>query len=119
MPILVSHAVPDGPWAEWITHELRAAGYAVDVHIARTDFVERLLAALSGSDPVLVLLSAEHPGVAADWQRITDAGGDLVPLCLDASTPALTCRSLHGLDEEEVLELLLGLLDRPRRHPIG
>ncbi|WP_229072311.1 toll/interleukin-1 receptor domain-containing protein [Actinoplanes sp. DH11] len=123
MPILVSHAVPDGPWANWIAQELRAAGHAVDVHIARSDFAHRLLTASSGSDPVLALFSAEHPATESDWQRLLAATGDrLVLLCVDAAGPpralrGMPCRSLHDLDAEGVRELLLDLFPEVRRNP--
>src|SRR5689334_15048686 len=87
VPILVSHAVPDGPWADWMAGEMRAAGYTPDVRVARSDFVERILAAFSGSDPVLVLLSAEHPGTAGDWVRLAEGCASLIVLSLDASQP--------------------------------
>ncbi|BAL86561.1 hypothetical protein AMIS_13410 [Actinoplanes missouriensis 431] len=107
VPILVSHAVPDGPWAQWIAVELRAAGYPVEVHCARSDFADRLTLALSGSDPVIVLLSAEHPGTPADWQRVSAAGGRLILLRVDASAPPLPgSHGLDGLGEDEVRELL-------------
>jgi hypothetical protein len=123
VPILVSHAVPDGPWADWIAGELRAAGYTADVRVARSDFVDRILAAFSGSDPVLVLVSAEHPGTAADWIRLAEGCRSMIVLWLDAGAPPVTvagrAHRLDGLTADEIRELLLGLIGGPPRHPIG
>jgi hypothetical protein len=122
VPIFVFHAAPDEPWAHWIALELRAAGHEVNLESAGTDFVQRIEAALSGPDSVLVLVSAVHRATDDDWARIAGASGRPIVLCLDAAGPpgplcALPCRSLHGLDEEDALELLLNLVGGPRPHP--
>lgn len=119
VPILVSHAVPDGPWGEWIASELRTAGYRVDVHIARSGFADRILAALSGPDPVVVLISAEHPGTPADWVRVARGGGRLIAFSLDGCRPGIRCHGLDGLAAEEIRELLYGLIGGPRPHSSG
>ncbi|MFC7533493.1 toll/interleukin-1 receptor domain-containing protein [Actinoplanes sp. GCM10030250] len=124
MPIFVSHAVPDGPWAQWIALELRAAGHEVNLDPAGADFASRIAVALSGSDPVVVLLSAEHRGTESDWAGLSCPAppGRLILVGLDATgapppLSAMTCHSLHGLDEEDALDLLLGLVGGPRLHP--
>ena len=125
MPILVSYAVPDGPWAEWIALELGAAGHDVQVEAARTGFGARIAGALPRAPFVLVLISAEHHGTDAEWAEIERAShpdGRLAVLRLDgARVPgplrSVPCHSLHGLDEEEALDLLLRLVGGLRRHP--
>ena len=123
VPILVSHAAPDRPWAQWIARELRAAGHDVYLECAGSDFAQRITVALSGTDSVLVLLSAVHRGTDDDWIRLNAAPaapGRLVTVRLDAADPprplqALPCRSLHGLDEEDALDVLLSLVGGPIR----
>jgi hypothetical protein len=127
VPIFVSHAAPDEPWAQWIALELRAAGHDVILQSAGSDFAHRIAVALSGTDSVLILWSAVHRGTDDDWTRVAGTPavpGRLVALRLDAADPprplrALPCRSLHGLDEEDALDLLLSLVGGPRRAPIG
>ncbi|MEV6306823.1 toll/interleukin-1 receptor domain-containing protein [Actinoplanes sp. NPDC051861] len=127
MPIFVSHAVPDGPWAQWIARELRAAGHTVHVDPVDADFAQRIPTALSGSDPVIVLFSAEHPGTDADWARALEPPTPterLIVLGLDGVIPpprlcVATFRTLHGLEEEDALDLLLSLVGGPRTHPNG
>ncbi|MBW6436718.1 toll/interleukin-1 receptor domain-containing protein [Actinoplanes hulinensis] len=124
MPVLVSHAVADEPWAQWIALELRAAGHDVHLDPAGPGFVRRLAGGLGGTTPVLLLISAEHRATAADWATLLRAPaivGRLIVLRLDAAElpralRALPCRSLHGLDEEDALELLLNLAGGIRRH---
>ncbi|MBG0565761.1 toll/interleukin-1 receptor domain-containing protein [Actinoplanes aureus] len=125
MPIFVSHAAPDEPWAQWIALELRAAGHDVHLESAGSDFAQRIAVALSGTDPVLVLLSAVHRGTDDDWRHVAGTPappGRLITLCLDTAEPpgplrALPCRSLHSLDEEDALDLLMSLVGGPRRNP--
>jgi hypothetical protein len=127
VPIFVSHAVPDGPWAQWIALELRAAGHEVTLDPAGADFAERISTALSGDGPVIVLFSAEHRGADTDWTRVLQTpapAGRLIVLRVDAAEPppslsGLPRRSLYGLDEEDALDLLLSLVGGPRRHPDG
>ena len=127
VPIFVSHAVPDGPWAQWIAQEVRAAGHIVDIDATDAHVAERIATALSGSDPVIVLFSAEHPGAEADWTRAlqpSPSADRLIVLGLDGVTPppplrVATFRTLHGLEEEDALDLLLSLVGGPRPHPNG
>ena len=127
VPVFVSHAAPDELWAQWIALQLRAAGHDVQLESAGSDFAQRIVVALSGTDPVLVLLSAVHRGTDDDWLRVAGAPappGRLIALRLDTSEPpgalqALLPRSLHGLDEEDALDLLLSLVGGPRRTPNG
>ena len=125
VPVFVSHAALDEPWAQWIALELRAAGHEVTVEAAGSHFAQRIAAALSGTGFVLVLISAVHRGTDDDWSRVAGipaAPGRLITLRLDATAPprplhGLPCRSLYGLDEEDALDLLLGLVGGPRRNP--
>ncbi|WP_328466760.1 toll/interleukin-1 receptor domain-containing protein [Actinoplanes sp. NBC_00393] len=122
MPIFVFHAAPDEPWAQWIALELRAAGHEVNLESAGTDFVQRIEVALSGTDSALVLVSAVHRATDDEWARIARSPDRLIVLYLDAAAPpeplcALPGRSLHGLDEEDALELLLNLVGGPHPHP--
>ncbi|WP_157432765.1 MULTISPECIES: toll/interleukin-1 receptor domain-containing protein [unclassified Actinoplanes] len=118
MPVLLSYAPADAHWAQWITGSLQAAGHAVTMHPAGVDFAHRMTVALSGSDRVLILVSAEHPASESDWARVATTAGwtvlalDAVPL--PAALDAANCKSLHDLDEEEALEILLGAVGGPR-----
>ncbi|MEV0899303.1 toll/interleukin-1 receptor domain-containing protein [Actinoplanes sp. NPDC049802] len=124
MPVLVSHAPADEPWAQWIALELRAAGHDAHLDPADNGFTHRLAAGLGGTGPVLLLISAEHRATAGDWATLLGAPatvGRLIVLRLDAvelprALRALPCRSLHGLDEEDALEVLLTLVGGVRRH---
>ncbi|GIF11723.1 toll/interleukin-1 receptor domain-containing protein [Actinoplanes teichomyceticus] len=118
MPILLCYAPADARWAQWISESLQAAGHPVEMLAARADFAHRIAAALSGPDRVIVLLSAEHPASASDWARVP-AGPDLLVFSLDRARPpaalrAATCRSLHDLDEEEALEVLMAAVGGPQ-----
>ncbi|MEU4424564.1 toll/interleukin-1 receptor domain-containing protein [Actinoplanes sp. NPDC024001] len=121
MPIFVSHAAPDEPWAQWIAHELRAAGHVVRLETAGSDFAQRITTALSGPDSVLVLISAVHRGTDLDWAAVAARSSHRVTVVrLDAAEPpgplrALPCRSLHGLDEEDAVDTLLELVGGPIR----
>ncbi len=122
VPVLVSYAPADSPWADWMARALTAAGHQVELQIANADFADRIAGSQSGHSPVLVLLSAEHRGRATDWAALAalQPPGRVIALCLDpaAPPPALRgpcCHSLHGLDEEETLDLLLALVGGPRR----
>ncbi|MDR6322837.1 toll/interleukin-1 receptor domain-containing protein [Actinoplanes couchii] len=127
MPVLVSHASADEPWAQWIAGSLRAAGHPARLDPADRAFARRLCAAPPGPDPVLLLLSAEHRATPADWTMLAQAptlAGRLFAVRLDAGAAPralrpLPCRSLHGLDEEEALEVLLALAGGIRRENFG
>lgn len=121
--MLVSHSPADEPWARWIATALRAAGHEVRRTPAGTAFAGHLAEERSSSDgPVLVLLSAEHRGTAADWSQLaalhagtSASDGRLIALRLDdcevpPALHAVPCPSLHGLDEEDALELVLLLV---------
>ncbi|WP_430789737.1 toll/interleukin-1 receptor domain-containing protein [Actinoplanes sp. G11-F43] len=124
MPVLVSHAPADEPWAQWIAASLRAAGHQVHLDPADGTFAARLTAGAPDDGPVLLLLSAEHRATITDWTLLTEApalAGRLIALCLDAAgAPGalhpIPCHSLHGLDEEDAIETLLTLAGGiPRR----
>ena len=120
--ILVSHAGADRTWAQWIAFELGAAGHEVHLIVAEVDFATRITEALSGPDRVIVLFSAEHPGTRTDWARLSDlAAARLIALRLDPAAPpaGLAWRGLHGLDEEETVEVLMAAVGGPLRHPGG
>src|SRR5690349_3267526 len=118
VPVLLSYASADAVWAQWIGESLQAAGYAVEKLPAGVDFAHRIADALSGPDPVIVLVSAEHRASESDWDRVPVAAG-LVVLSLDgtefpAALRAANCKSLHELDEEEALEVLMVALGGPQ-----
>jgi hypothetical protein len=124
VPIVVSHSPADEPWAQWIAVSLRAAGHEVHLDPVDTAFAGRLTEGrFSSTGPVLVLLSGEHRATPADWALLAGAStlvGRLIALRLDAceAPPALRavpCRSLHGLDEEDALELVLSVAGGIRR----
>ncbi|MDI6098102.1 toll/interleukin-1 receptor domain-containing protein [Actinoplanes sp. NEAU-A12] len=126
MPVIVSHAAADEPWAQWIALTLRAAGYETHLDPAGDSFARRLTEGhVSSTDAVLILLSAEHRASEADWAWIVRSPalvGRLLALRLDTAEPpsalrAIPCRSLHGLDEEDALEVVLTLVGGIRRHP--
>ncbi|GIE30047.1 hypothetical protein Ait01nite_030920 [Actinoplanes italicus] len=125
--MLISHPLADEPWAEWIANSLRAAGHEVVLDPADATFAQRLTEARhSGTGPILLLLSAEHRAVATDWELLVRSPalvGRLITLRLDAceaprALRALPCRNLHGLDEEEALEVLLNLAGGVRREKV-
>ncbi|MEU8658597.1 toll/interleukin-1 receptor domain-containing protein [Actinoplanes philippinensis] len=127
MPALVSHSPADEPWAQWIATTLRAAGHEVHLDPADPAFAGRLTEGrFSSTGPVLVLLSAEHRGTPADWALLAAAStlvGRLIALRLDgceapSALRAIPCRSLHGLDEEDALEVVLAIAGGLRREKL-
>ncbi len=125
--MLVSHSPADEPWAQWIAVSLRAAGHEVRLDPADTAFASRLTEGrFSSTGPVLVLLSGEHRGTPADWALLAGAStlvGRLIALRLDTceaprALRAIPCRSLHGLDEEDALELVLAVAGGIRREKL-
>jgi hypothetical protein len=127
VPVLVSHSPADEPWAQWIATSLRAAGHEVRLDPVDAAFADRLTEGrFSSTGPVLVLLSAEHRGTPADWALLAGAStlvGRLVALRLDIceaprALRAIPCRSLHGLDEEDALELVLAVAGGIRREKL-
>ncbi|HWS37358.1 MAG TPA: toll/interleukin-1 receptor domain-containing protein, partial [Actinoplanes sp.] len=127
MPVLVSHTSADEPWAQWIAGSLRAAGHRVRLDPAGRDFAGRLSSGSTGTDTVLLLLSAEHRATHADWTMLAQAPalvGRLIAVRLDdAAAPrplhTIPCRSLHGLDEEDAIETLLTLAGGIDRRNLG
>ncbi|SDT65567.1 toll/interleukin-1 receptor domain-containing protein [Actinoplanes derwentensis] len=127
MPVLVSHATADEPWAQWIAGALRAAGYETRLDPADSAFAARLSGTHLDGGHVLLLLSAEHRATHADWTLLAQTPalvGRLFTVRLDAAgTPrplhAIPGRSLHGLDEEDALETLLTLTGGIPRKNIG
>ncbi len=118
VPVLLSYSPADAPWAQWINRSLQAAGYVVDMLPAGVDFAHRLTVALSGPDPVIVMYSAEHRASESDWNQVPLAPG-LTVLRLDsapvpAALRAASCKSLHDLDEEEALEVLMATVSGPQ-----
>ncbi|WIM97947.1 toll/interleukin-1 receptor domain-containing protein [Actinoplanes oblitus] len=118
MPILLSYATSDAPWAQWINRSLQAAGHVVEMQPAGVDFADRIGAALSGPDLVVILVSREHRASDSDWAEVPLAPG-LVALLLDSGSPpaalrATNWKSLYDLDEEEALEVLMVAVGGPR-----
>jgi hypothetical protein len=118
VPVLLSYTPADAAWAQWINGSLQAAGHVVKMLPAGVDFVHRIAVALSGPDPVIVLVSAEHRATESDWHRVPVTAG-LIVFRLDsgpapAALCAATCKSLHNLDEEEALEILMGTVGGPQ-----
>lgn len=120
VPVLLSYTSADTVWAQWINTSLQAAGHDVEMLPAGVDFAHRLAVALSGGDSVIILVSAEHQASESEWSRVP-VTARLTVLALD-SVPApaalrtATCKSLHNLDEEEALEVLLTSVTGPQ-HP--
>ncbi|GAA2867633.1 hypothetical protein Acy02nite_09910 [Actinoplanes cyaneus] len=118
VPVLVSYAPADAVWAQWINGSLQAAGHTVELAPAGFDFADRLAVALSGPDRVIVLVSAEHRASASDWSRVpitpalTVLRLDSVPV--PAPLRAANCKSLHDLDEEEAMEVLMSTIQSPQ-----
>lgn len=118
VPVLLSYAPADAVWAQWINGSLQAAGHVVEMLPAGVDFAHRLAVALSGADPVIVLVSAEHRASSSDWAlvpvspRLTVVRLDSVPV--PAPLRAANCESVHNLDEEEALEILLSAVGGPQ-----
>jgi hypothetical protein len=97
---------------------LQAAGHAVRVLPVGVDFAQWMEDALSGPDQVIVLLSREHRASESDWARVP-LTGVLAIFQLDsapvpATLRAATCKSLHDLDEEEALEVLMATVGGPQ-----
>ncbi|BCJ45137.1 hypothetical protein GCM10010168_69380 [Actinoplanes ianthinogenes] len=118
MPILLSYAPSDTIWAQWIDRSLQAAGHVVEKLPAGVDFADRIAAALSGADQVIILVSREHRASASDWTGVPRAPG-LVVLLLDSGSPpaalrATNWKSLCDLDEEDALEALMVAVGGPQ-----
>ncbi|WP_157441069.1 toll/interleukin-1 receptor domain-containing protein [Actinoplanes awajinensis] len=118
VPVLLSYATADALWAQWINRSLQAAGHAVQMLPAGVDFVQRIADALSGSDQVIILVSAEHRASTSDWSEVPLVPG-LVVIRLDAAElpaplRAANCKSVHELDEEEALEVLMVAVGGPQ-----
>ncbi len=118
VPVLLSYTPADSVWAQWINGSLQAAGHAVEMVPAAVDFAHRLAVALSGPDKVIILVSAEHRASDNEWARLPITK-TLTVFCLDAvpapaALRAATCKSLHDLDEEEALEVLLTTIQGPQ-----
>ena len=119
VPILLSYAPSDAPWAQWIDRSLQAAGHVVKKQPAGVDFADRIAVALSGPDRVIVLVSREHRASESDWAGMPHAPG-LVVLLLDSGSPpaalrATNWKSLFELDEEEALEVLMAAVGGPQK----
>jgi hypothetical protein len=60
----VSHAGADRAWAEWVTWQLRDAGYSVELDVwdwaAGQNFVTKMSDALARADRVVALFSAAY-----------------------------------------------------------
>jgi hypothetical protein len=118
VPVLLSYTPADSVWAQWINGSLQAAGHAVEMLPAAVDFAHRLALALSGPSQVIVLVSAEHRASEKEWSQVPITKA-LTVFRLDAvPAPAAlrdaTCKSLHDLDEEEALEVLLTTIQGPQ-----
>ncbi|GIF04439.1 toll/interleukin-1 receptor domain-containing protein [Actinoplanes siamensis] len=118
VPVLLSFAPADALWAQWIRGALQAAGHTVEMLPAGTGFAHRIASALAGADPVIILVSAEHRASHSDWSAVPVSTG-LTVLRLDSCPvpPALRaadCESLHDLDEEEALEILMAAVGGPQ-----
>ncbi|WP_329332259.1 FxSxx-COOH system tetratricopeptide repeat protein [Streptomyces sp. NBC_00663] len=122
--VFISYAGADRAWAEWVAWHLNAAGFAVELDIwhwrTGDDFVSQLDAALERASMVVALFSKAYfdPGRWTDVEMMSAAVARhrLIPLAVEPLTgddiPALLAarvrKELHGLEESEAVEALMG-----------
>src|SRR5579875_799355 len=131
----VSHAGSDREWAEWVTQQLRQAGYTVELDTLHwqvgRNFVMAMSDALDHCDRVVALLSAAYfernRYTMDEWTTALlhdlDAGESrLVPVRVEPVSPAdmpalLRTRvfcDLFGLDTAQARRVLLAAVGGPR-----
>jgi hypothetical protein len=130
--VFISYAGRDRAWAEWVTWQLRAAGYATEYDgwdwPAGDNAVLRMSDALDRADQVVALLSEayfERERFTTDeWTAVMAMHGRLVPLKIEPVTPPamlgpIIFRELHGLAADQARQVLLQAVAGGRAGPGG
>jgi hypothetical protein len=129
--IFVSHAGHDRAWAEWVSAQLEAVGYRVELDVSDwgggEDFLQRMSDALEACDAMVSLWSPAYfrpDGYALRELKAADAvKRRILPLRLVEFDPPAVWRhliyhDLFGVDEQEAARVLLGSMAGPSR-PAG
>ncbi|MGN9760725.1 FxSxx-COOH system tetratricopeptide repeat protein [Streptomyces sp. SD31] len=127
--IFVSHAGPDGQWAEWVAWHLQEAGYEVELGLwhwrTGDDFVKKMNDALARCSAVVALFSPAYfaPGryTEEEWTTPVARRDRLIPVVVEPLeedrlpailTPRLR-KDLHDLEEADALAALLEAVRGP------
>ncbi|MDF3141033.1 MULTISPECIES: FxSxx-COOH system tetratricopeptide repeat protein [unclassified Streptomyces] len=127
--IFVSHAGPDGQWAEWVAWHLQEAGYEVELDLwhwrTGDDFVKKMNEALKRCSAAVALLSPAYfaPGryTEEEWTALVARRDRFIPVVVEplqqdhlpaVLTPRLR-KDLHDLDEADALAALLEAVRGP------
>ena len=127
--IFVSHAGPDGQWAEWVAWHLQEAGYQVELDMwhwrTGDDFVKKISEALERASAVVAVFSPHYfaPGrfTEEEWSAVVARRGRFIPLVVEpleaGQLPAILAprlyKELHGLEEEAAVSSLLTAVRGP------
>ncbi|MFC1407956.1 FxSxx-COOH system tetratricopeptide repeat protein [Streptacidiphilus sp. N1-12] len=129
MDFFVSHAGADRAWAEWVAWQLREAGYQVELDFwdwaAGDNFILKMNDALAGDARMVALFSPAYfertRFTTEEWAAVLAAKQKMVPVRIDAVSPAATppllrallAPSLYGLDEPAAAAELLRAVRGP------
>ncbi|HET8661614.1 MAG TPA: FxSxx-COOH system tetratricopeptide repeat protein [Micromonosporaceae bacterium] len=132
--VFISYAGRDRAWAEWVTWQLRAAGYHTEFDRWDWDAGDnaqlRMNEALERAEQVVALLSEAYfereRWTTEEWTALLAMRKRLVPLKIEPVTPPallrpVIYRELYGLDAEQATRVLLeavGGVRGPDREPV-
>src|SRR4051794_2646715 len=124
--IFVSHAGHDRAWAEWVSAQLQAAGYQVELDVSDwgggEDFLQRMSDALESCDAMVSLWSPAYfrpDGYALRELKAADAvKRRILPLRVEEFDPPAVWRhliyhDLFGVDEEAAALVLQATVAGP------
>jgi hypothetical protein len=104
--VFVSHAGPDSAWAEWVSWQLSAVGYPVELDrwdwSAGDNFIEKMRAALESADLVIALYSFAYFDATRfsedEWTSVLASRRRLVPLRVEEVVPPRLLRPIIYAD---------------------
>ncbi|MEU9170887.1 FxSxx-COOH system tetratricopeptide repeat protein [Streptomyces sp. NPDC048420] len=140
--VFVSHAGPDGQWAEWVAWHLLEAGYEIELDLwdwpTGDDFVKRMNDALERASAVVALFSPDYFATGRyteeEWTSVVARRGRFVPLVVKEMAkdelPAILAprirTDLYAIeDETAAVQALLKAVEPPQRptekpdHPLA